>query len=282
MEDPTDMSTFTLIETVMPSTTYTWEPYEVPLSSYTGTGQYITLKSSTSSYTYPYLDDIEVAYISPCPRVRNVGSRNVIGTDATIYWDTTSATEYEIEYGFNGFAHGTGTVVSSIYDDSVAITGLSATTQYDVYVRGICYPDTGNWSFCYSFWTECGMIDSLPFGSNFNSLSSDDHAPHCWYGYNNYDSYYPYVDTYEDRYGSGSSLYTYLYGTGTYTIIQLPPVDTNELPIRTLQLEFSLQSSYGTGGAIVGVCTGQGLVNFTPLDTIFVNEDYNWHDFEVP
>ncbi|MBR3412351.1 MAG: fibronectin type III domain-containing protein, partial [Bacteroidales bacterium] len=282
MDDPTDLNTFTLIETVQPTTTYTWEPYEVPLNDYTGTGRYITLKSSTSSTTYPYLDDIEVAYISPCPRVRHVGSRFVTLSDATIFWDTTSATEYEIEYGPNGFAHGTGTVVSSIYDDSVAITGLSATSQYDVYVRGICDPDTGNWSFCYSFWTECGLIDSLPFGSNFNSLASEEHAPHCWYGYCSYDTYYPEADSYTDRYNSGSSLYTYMYGSGSYTIIQLPQVDTNELPIRTLQLEFSLQSTYGTGAAIVGVCTSQGLVNFTPLDTVFVNEDYNWHDFEVP
>ena len=114
MEDPSDLTTFTLIETIQPSTTYVWEPFEVPLNNYYGTGRYITLKSSTPDYTYPYLDDIEVAYISPCPRVRHVGSRFVTGSDATIFWDTTSATEYEIEYGPNGFAHGTGTVVSSI------------------------------------------------------------------------------------------------------------------------------------------------------------------------
>ena len=284
MEDPEDISTFTLIEDVMPTTTYNWEPFEIPLNSYTGNGRYITLKTRTAETSYPYLDDIEVTYISPCPRVRNVTSRNTTLTDATIAWDTTSAYEYEIEYGPAGFARGTGTIIPNIYDDSVDITGLNHSTQYEVYVRGICNPDTGNWSFSYKFWSECAMIDSLPYGSNFDEITnSNDHSPHCWYGTSTYDSYYPELDSYEDRYGNGNSFYMYLYDPGSsYTIMQLPPVDTNVLPIRTLQLEFSLMNSYGTGGMIVGVCTGRGLVGFTPIDTVLVNEDYMWHDFEVP
>ena len=41
MEDPADMSTFTAVDIVQPSSTYEWEPFEVPLNTYTGTGQYI-------------------------------------------------------------------------------------------------------------------------------------------------------------------------------------------------------------------------------------------------
>ncbi|MBQ6069228.1 MAG: fibronectin type III domain-containing protein, partial [Bacteroidales bacterium] len=284
MDDPSDMSTFTLVGSVHPVSTYEWEPFEVMLNTYTGNGKYITLKTEAGSTTYPYLDDIEVTRISSCPRVRNVSSHGETLTDATITWDTTSATEYEVEYGPHGFTHGSGTLVQYIYDDSVTITGLSATSQYDVYVRGVCDPDTSVWSFCYSFYSACGTIDTLPFGNDFNSLTENDHAPHCWNGTSSYDSYYPASDAYEDRFGSGKSLYMYMYepSSSDYTILQLPVVDTNELPIRTLQLNFSIMSSYGTGGMVVGVCTAPGMVGFTPIDTVIVNEDYTWHDFEVP
>ena len=172
-----------------------------------------------------------------------------------------------------------------VYDTFYVFGGLSASTNYTVYVRALC--DDGDTSLNGSVTTrtQCGMISAVPFGDNFNSLSTSgsDHAPQCWYGYSTYDSYYPEVVDWQDRYNSGNSLYLYMYNPGsTYTILQLPPVDTTVLPIRTLQLNFSLLSEYGSGGVVVGVCTGQGMTGFTPIDTVTVNEDYMWHDFEVP
>ena len=289
MEDPEDRTTFTPIDLAVPSTSeYTWTPFEVPLSSYTGNGKYIAFMTS-SDYGYPYLDDITVEYISACPRVRHVASRYETGTTATVYWDTTSVSQYEVEYGPYGFHHGSGTLITGISDDSVALTGLHASSHYDVYVRGICDSgDTSNWSFAYSFYTECGYIDTLPFFEDFNSLTSSTsiHSPNCWYGYSTYSTSYPYPSSSYNRSGSGCAMYMYYYNSGSYyTMLQLPPVDTTVLPINSLQIEFSLLSTYSsyTQGIEVGVCSGEGMTNFVPIDTVWVTEaDYTWQDFEVP
>ena len=60
MSDPEDFNTFTSLATISPTTNGVWELFEVPLNSYTGTGNYIAIAGSGSS-NYMYVDDIEVS-----------------------------------------------------------------------------------------------------------------------------------------------------------------------------------------------------------------------------
>ena len=287
MTDPEDVNTFVPVANVAPTLSTVWEPFEIPLNTYEGTGQRIAIMSPNGVYSYPYLDELTVEYISPCPRVRNVASSGIGIDHARITWDTTSAMFYEIEYGPTGFVLGTGAFLSNIYDDSLTLTGLYPSTQYDVYVRGICGADTGNWSFAHHFYTACASIDSLPFFENFNHIGTGTsiHAPYCWTGSSSYSSSYPYPSTSYNRSGSGAAMYMYLYGTANYTMLQLPAIDTTALPINTVQVEFSLLKSNTTydHGVVVGVCTGSGLTGFQPIDTFFVTAPVGvWQDFELP
>ncbi|MBR6947084.1 MAG: fibronectin type III domain-containing protein, partial [Muribaculaceae bacterium] len=276
-----------LVGTAYPQQLNTWEPFEIPLNNYHGNGQYIALMSPNGVNSYPYLDELNVEYISACPRVRNVTTSRIGLHSALVSWDTTAASSYEVEYGPAGFAFGTGTRITGITDDTLTLTGLASSSHYDVYVRGLCSPDTSNWSFAHTFNTQCGMIDSLPFFENFNNIGTGTsiHSPQCWYGTSTYSSSYPYPSTSYSRSGGGAAMYMYLSNTsGYYTMLQLPPVDTTELPINTLQIEFSLLRSTTSyvHGVVLGVCTGQGMQDFTPIDTFVVTASTGqWQDYEV-
>ena len=177
------------------------------------------------------------------------------------------------------------TVSTVVYDTFYTIGGLSSSTSYTVSVRALCAVGDTSHSSSVVARTQCGLIAALPFGHNFDSLSTvgSEHAPECWYGHSSYNSYYPQVIDRQDRYNAGRSLYMAMhYPDSAYTIVQLPGVDTSLLPINTLQLNFSLRKEYGIGGVVVGVCTAPGMVGFTPIDTLIVGEGYTWHDFEVP
>jgi len=151
MTDPNDISTFVPIDTVAASALNTWEMFEIPLSSYTGTGGHIALVSPNGAYSYPYLDNVQVDIIPTCPRPRDVVS---VGTHSdTIVVDWTefgSATEWQICYGPSPIdpTLGQGTMISGVYSHPYTIPNLSNDTIYDVYVRSICGPgDTSYWAF---------------------------------------------------------------------------------------------------------------------------------------
>lgn len=274
MTDPQDFNTFTEVAVVSPSATSTWEMFEVPLNNYEGTGRYIALAAAGTSYNYMYIDDIEVSYIPNCPRPRNITFSNITTTNATLSWSDSSATNFEIEYGPSGFALGTGTVVTSMLE-SVTLYGLTHSTQYDVYVRGVCSNmDTSNWSFVSSFTTECGMIDSLPYTQNFSGWGVGTGArPACWAcgGY----SSYPYILNVTDNNSEviGQTLYMYTYSANR-TYASLPELDSVSYPIHMVQTIFkawsnaTLSATY-SHEVIVGVCSTQGdMGTFTPVDTV--------------
>ncbi|MBO7489912.1 MAG: fibronectin type III domain-containing protein, partial [Bacteroidales bacterium] len=298
MTDPTNASTFTAISSVHPAGT-TYESFEVPLSSYTGTGSYIAFRAiqhpGSSTAIYMMLDDVTLENAPACPRVTNVQAGNITQNDATISWTATNANEYEVQYGPAGFTLGTGAIEIGITDDSVALTGLTANTPYDVYVRGICTDDTSNWSFVYTFRTACGILDSLPFTEDFENQptgTSSTGSPFipCWTRLNNGTSYpgYPYVSsssTYNHTQGGTQGLYWYgstTTGTyGDYQYIILPQIDTTVYPINTLQLGFWAKASSTSYNPVfqVGVMNSATDTAMTVLGTVNINGNTEWTEY---
>ena len=179
MTDPEDISTFQSVATVNVLSSTDWQFFEVPLSAYTGTGRYVAVRANRpSSAWYAYFDDIALENAPTCPRVMDVEAHGITQTDATITWTPTVAYEYEMQYGPAGFTLGTGTIVNSIYDDSITLTTLTAGTMYDVYVRGVCADDSSNWSFVYQFHTECTFA-TLP-SSRTSTASLAAQPPRAW------------------------------------------------------------------------------------------------------
>lgn len=274
MTDPNDWSTYTDIATITPNQVSTWEMIEVPLSSYTGNGHYIALAAYGSSYTYMYVDDIEVSYLPSCPRPTGVTFSNITTNTADVVWTDTAATFFEIEYGPVGFTRGSGTTVTST-TRAVTLYGLNHSSRYEVYVRALCNSgDTSAWSFVTYFTTQCDIINQLPYVQNFAGWGVGSTArPACWScgGY----SSYPYIVSVNDAAGQqvGQALYLYCYGSNQ-VYASLPELDSISYPVNTVQTVFrawtnnSSSTSY-SHSLIVGLCAEQGnMSTFTPIDSI--------------
>ena len=96
---------------------------------------------------------------------------------------TNNVQGYQVEYGATGFAQGQGTTIfesaASTPPTIIAISGLTANTTYDFYVRAICGAgDTSAWSPVTTEKTLCDAISTLPWTENFNTLTSG--IPDCW------------------------------------------------------------------------------------------------------
>ena len=279
MSDPLDVNTFQYVDTVnVAHTTTDWDIYECNLDNYTGNGEYVAIRANRpSSAWYAYLDDVNLGQIPVCARVENVGATNITDSSVTIYWDTTSSTEYDVQYGPAGFAVGAGTMVHVIDFDSVNIAGLTANTAYDVYVRGNCPQDSGTWSFVYTFRTAC-VAYAIPYTEDFESYGSGSAqgiSP-CWAKGTSSSTAYPYP--YSTNAVSGSrSLYFYGYkpsSTTTTAIYSYAALPAFQEPLNSLQLDFKVRtystaSDYYYTYLVVGVMSNPADIStFTAVDTI--------------
>ncbi len=135
---------------------------------------------------YNKIDDgtwMVIAYYgvaATCPPPSNLTVSNITVNSADLSW-TAGGTEtaWDIQYGTSGFAPGSGTTVG-VTTNPYSLTGLSASTTYDYYIKAICAPgDSSSWTGPFTFSTisnpSCdytiNMVDS--FGDGWNNASID-------------------------------------------------------------------------------------------------------------
>ena len=110
-----------------------------------------------------------------CPIPGQLAVSGVTSTQASLTW-TSTGTAFDIEYGPAGYTQGAGTSLTST-TASATITGLSANTCYDVYVRNNCSATnsgTSSWSGPLNFCTTCATL-TLPTTETFGTF-----PPNCW------------------------------------------------------------------------------------------------------
>ena len=79
--------------------------------------------------------------IDICPNVNNLWVENVDTNSAVIEWIRPYiATYYNVEYGIEGFARGTGTIVDSIDENNTTmmLSDLLPNTNYEFYIQAYC------------------------------------------------------------------------------------------------------------------------------------------------
>ena len=167
MTTPTDASTFTPVDTVLPGTDYAaWVSREVSFANYTGSGHYIAFKSgdfgATTAY-YAMMDNLVInldsTQIGTCTAPTNVTTSNVTQTSATITW-TAGGTEtaWELQYK-TASASSWSNSINVTGTPSHNLTGLTAGTQYQVRVRAVCSAtETSDWSATASFTTAQSSV----------------------------------------------------------------------------------------------------------------------------
>ncbi|MGB0881541.1 MAG: T9SS type A sorting domain-containing protein, partial [Vicingaceae bacterium] len=106
-----------------------------------------------------------------CPAPSNLAAA-VTTTTADLSWlENGVATLWEVEYDTAGFTPGTGNATNTSTNPH-NIVGLTASTNYNFYVRAICGAgDTSLWTGPFNFATTCipPVISSYPYSENFDA-----------------------------------------------------------------------------------------------------------------
>ena len=103
-----------------------------------------------------FIDNFKVRTIPTCFEVSSLQSSNVLANSAVVDWSAgADETSWQIEYGLEGFTQGSGTFII-VSDSSHTLTGLTAESDYEVYVRSVCSPgDSSAWTGPITFTTLC-------------------------------------------------------------------------------------------------------------------------------
>lgn len=256
--DITDGSTFVQLEQLTPnaySAGYThYEIYPAQYNQTIPAGARLAFcwhATSSSSY-YAFVDNVRVRIAPSCLRPQNVVITNIGLNDVTVGWTSVGEeSQWEVVVG------DIDTIVST---NPATITGLDATTYYNVNVRAICDAnDQSDWTDTTDFMTLCDAITITredPYTEDFQSYESTtsystfSEQPDCWdFIFTGTGSgYAPHVynGTYAPS-GNNSLVMTSgseTYGSNNYAIL---PLFTNAL--NSLEVSFKVKmesSSYGT------------------------------------
>ena len=237
--NPTIDTTIVWIDTVYPVYNE-WNEHEVAFDTYTGNGRYIFFATNIAgsyAYSYPYIDNITLEMIPSCQRPNQLTASNATPTSVDLSWNERSgATQWQIEYGPQGFTPGTGTVVT-VTANPYTLTGLTPGFQGQFLVRSICSAaDTGNYSREIGGFATSQIPATLPYNYDFEDgaewnnwqVSSND-ATRNWYrGTSVADSgsYSMYVAT-----GDSASYFSYAFdavvNAAAYRDVDFGPIDSS-------------------------------------------------------
>ena len=282
MTDPSDYTTFTVVKSFHFSdfpATATWYEFEVLLNSYTGSGQYIAIRSPNEATSYVYIDDVEIDYIPSCIRPDQVRATNLTGSSADILWHSRGTESvWEIAYGTAGFDLSLATP-TTVYDTLFALTGLLPNTAYQVYVRSDCGSELSRWTPVYTFITPCAAVTTLPWSEYFDSYGSGSSVmPDCWTRLTT-QTERPYVST---SYYVSSPASLYFYNTsGTYSYASTPQIDV-AFPMNTLQATFKLYKTSAAYEIQIGIMSNPtDIATYTPIDTLSPALVSTWEEYTV-
>lgn len=186
---PGNLSTFSPVDTIRLNSNI--NTYEVSFDTVTSGARYITFVSITErglNYNYAYLIDVQVEAIPPCQVPNRIRTVNLAATSTDIQWnDRNGSSLWQVEYGPRGFALGTGTR-TTVAANPYTITGLTPSSNYDVYVRSICAAnDTSNWPRSPMRFSTLQQPASVPYfydfetGDEWNNWQTCSNVPSNWY-----------------------------------------------------------------------------------------------------
>ncbi|MBS1594576.1 MAG: fibronectin type III domain-containing protein [Bacteroidetes bacterium] len=159
-----------------PSTTY---------DVYVKTGCSLTNLSDTSTWSLVYTFSTPAACAAPTALTAGV----VTSSSAAFSW-TASVTNPSNGYVYEVVASGAGSAGTPVTTGAVGagvttatVSGLSAQTSYDIYVRSNCGADSSAWAGPLSIATPCNAITTLPWTEGFETLpatAGTNVYPACW------------------------------------------------------------------------------------------------------
>ncbi len=173
LDDPENPSSFNAVNTIGLSSNY--QEYSVKFNNTPADHDYIGFRHGTSVKEKIYIDDVTYEFTG-CSAPDNLNAISIGGNTVEFDWNSNSGGgEWKVEWGQSGFTPGTGnTAITS--NKPYQISGLTASTTYDVYVYEICGPgDTSSRSMVETFTTAaCPDLAqaTLPYFETFEDVSN--------------------------------------------------------------------------------------------------------------
>ena len=128
------------------------------------------------TYGYGETEDylVNIAPAPTCPQPTNLNIITADQTSAQLNWiPGGSETQWQIEYGPQGFTPGTGTLVLVNTPPPYTIGGLTSNSFYQAYVRGICTPgDSSYWAGTFS-WNTYGQAQYMEWDNTCSTGFTD-------------------------------------------------------------------------------------------------------------
>lgn len=189
MSDPKDATTFIPLKTISPSEMNEidnpdkldiWKEHTIYLDNYqkSNNHHYIALKQNESAKSIFCIDDFVYEDSPLCAEPLNPRTLSSGIDFATVTWDNYKpASEWQIEYGPKGFAHGSGTIVNASSFPFKITSSLLDDTVYDFYVRAKCDTEYSGWSDRGYFRTKCSGI-TAGYSDDFESAAFEKKG--CW------------------------------------------------------------------------------------------------------
>ena len=165
---PTEENATLLTTVTLHSTTTGWEEQEIIFPTELSGTHYVIFKAVSDYGGNMYVDDLTIKVVPSCmrPEATSVVASDITSNSATISWTDND----ESHSAWNVYYRATGTEeYTSIpaTDVSVALTGLDASTQYEVYVTTDCGTEESEATNMVSFSTQMVEV-SIPYSCDFD------------------------------------------------------------------------------------------------------------------
>ena len=202
MTDPSDPATFTVSSVFADADMIddTYEEKTVYFNSLTTTGGYVAFRFvAPGTFDAIYLDDITYETAPTCPEPTNVSVDSFTDTTVDISWmdntvGGTASFEVLVQDAGNPAPDAmTSGVQQTATSNPYTWTGLTAFSNYDVYVRAVCAGTAGEsvWTGPVSFQTACSSF-AAPFFEDFENFTATTNgfpgaadgfvSENCWSG----------------------------------------------------------------------------------------------------
>ncbi len=171
MDDPSDILTFTPVDTITGTLAGNWEEKVVDFANYQGTGRYIAFRyANTTSATNLYIDDVVLDNIPSCEGVSNIAVSNIATSSVDISWSAGGdETAWEVVVTSDEFDESAAVLVN---DSIYTAAGLNSASIYTVYVRPVCAGGYAPWeSFVFS---TAQIPAALPYSHGFEDDIEND------------------------------------------------------------------------------------------------------------
>jgi hypothetical protein len=159
---------FVPIDTVrlIPGANNQWQrhyhPYTIRYTDYSGTGERMALRvTSTTNYTL-ILDNVQVDVASSCPPPSNFRAVSPNSGEALLTWSNPEGYEWEVIYDTADFNPDSNDLIAEIVNDTmITLTNLNDSQTYTAYVRNSCGGDYSTWAGPVTFTPGTYVMDYI-------------------------------------------------------------------------------------------------------------------------